>query len=117
MIALLYRSRHTLGPYPLPPEWLAEQEQLYWIQRELNHRGSAAFVKRAMHSPRKISRARARVAEQQASETPRSTPIDPMVGETAIISTIRFREEVAELPPLACYEAEIEQVLARELAG
>jgi hypothetical protein len=65
MIALLRRSRRTLGPYPLPPQWLAEQEQLYWIQRELNHRGSAVFVKKAMHSPRQIHRER---LAQQASD-------------------------------------------------
>ncbi|HXL79142.1 MAG TPA: hypothetical protein VN985_10925 [Candidatus Eisenbacteria bacterium] len=58
MVGLLYRSRHSLGPYPLPAEWLAEQEQLYWIQRELNHRGSAAFVKKPMHSPRQVHRQR-----------------------------------------------------------
>ncbi len=58
MVGLLYRSRHTLGPYPLPAEWLAEQEQLYWIQRELNHRCSAGFVKKAMHSPRQVHRQR-----------------------------------------------------------
>jgi hypothetical protein len=58
MIKLLRRSRRTLGPYPLPAAWLAQQESLYWIQRELNHRGTAAFVKRPMHSPRQISRER-----------------------------------------------------------
>jgi hypothetical protein len=58
MIALLRRSRRTLGPYPMPPEWLAEQEHLYWIQRELNHRGTAVFSRTAMHSPRKIHRER-----------------------------------------------------------
>jgi len=62
MIALLNRSHRTLGPYPMPAEWLAEQEQLYWIQRELNHRGSASFVKKPMHSPRQIHRER--LAEQ-----------------------------------------------------
>ncbi len=67
MIALLYRSRRTLGPYPLPPEWLAEQEHLYWIQRELNHRGTAAFVKKPMHSPRQIHRIRALAAGNQTS--------------------------------------------------
>jgi hypothetical protein len=65
MIALLRRSRRTLGPYPLPTEWLAEQEQLYWIQRELNHRGSADFVKKPMHSPRQIHRQR--LAERMSS--------------------------------------------------
>ncbi len=58
MIELSRRSRRTLGPYPLPKEWLAEQEALYWKQRELNHRGSDKFVKKAMHSPRKIHRLR-----------------------------------------------------------
>jgi len=56
---LLKRSHRTLGPYPIPAEWLAEQEQLYWLQRELNHRGTGAFVKRPMHSPRRINRERA----------------------------------------------------------
>jgi hypothetical protein len=58
MIDLLQRGRRTLGPYPLPQAWLDEQEKLYWIQRELNHRGSDAFVAQPMHSPRKIHRAR-----------------------------------------------------------
>ena len=58
MIELLGRSRRTLGRKSLPPEWLAEQEQLYWIQRESNHRGSEPFVPKAMHSPRKIHRLR-----------------------------------------------------------
>ncbi len=66
MVALLYRSRHTLGPYPMPPEWIAEQEQLYWAQRELNHRGTAAFVMKPMHSPRKINRDR-RLAREAMS--------------------------------------------------
>jgi hypothetical protein len=65
MIALLNRSKRTLGRRPIPPEWLAEQERHYWIQRELNHRGSAAFFKRAMHSPRQINRERARVANME----------------------------------------------------
>jgi hypothetical protein len=59
MIDLLSRSRRTLGPYPILPEWLEQQEALYWIQRELNHRGNAAFVKQPMHSPRRINRERA----------------------------------------------------------
>jgi hypothetical protein len=58
MIDLLQRGRRTLGPYPLPQAWLEEQEKLYWIQRELNHRGSDPFVAKPMHSPRKIHRAR-----------------------------------------------------------
>ena len=62
VIQLLRRSRRTLGPYPMPPEWRAEQESLYWIQRELNHRGTAVFVKAPMHSPRKIRRERALAA-------------------------------------------------------
>lgn len=58
MIDLLQRGRRTLGPYPLPQAWLDEQEALYWIQRQLNHRGSGPFVAKAMHSPRKIHKAR-----------------------------------------------------------
>jgi hypothetical protein len=58
MIDLLQRGRRTLGPYPLPPAWLEEQESLYWIQRELNHRGTEAFVAEPKHSPRKIHRQR-----------------------------------------------------------
>jgi hypothetical protein len=58
MIGLLQRGRRTLGPYPLPVAWLGEQEKLYWIQRELNHRGTDPFVAKPMHSPRKIHRLR-----------------------------------------------------------
>jgi len=59
MIDLLQRGRRTLGRAPLPQKWLDEQEKLYWIQRELNHRGNEPFVAKPMHSPRKIQRARA----------------------------------------------------------
>jgi hypothetical protein len=58
MVAVMQKSRYTLGPKRLPPEWLALQEHHYWIQRELNHRGSGPFVARPMHSPRQISRER-----------------------------------------------------------
>ena len=58
MIELMSRSRGTLGPYKMPPEWIEEQENLYWIQRKLNHRGNAEFVKQPMHSPRRINRKR-----------------------------------------------------------
>jgi hypothetical protein len=58
MIDLLQVGRRTLGPYPLPPELLEQQEKRYWVQRELNHRGTDAFVQKPMHSPRKIHRAR-----------------------------------------------------------
>jgi hypothetical protein len=58
MIELLQRGRRTLGPYPLPQALLDEQERLYWIQREMNHRGTDPFVAKPMHSPRKIHRAR-----------------------------------------------------------
>jgi hypothetical protein len=58
MIGLLQRSRRTLGRARLPQAWLDEQEKLYWIQRELNHRGTEAFVAKPMHSPRKIHSAR-----------------------------------------------------------
>ena len=64
LIAPLRRSRRTLAPYPMPPEWLAEQEQLYWINRELNHRGTAEFVRKPMHSPRRINRERAQLWSQ-----------------------------------------------------
>jgi hypothetical protein len=59
MIELLQRGRRTLGRAPLPQAWLEEQEKHYWVQRELNHRGSDPFEAKPMHSPRKISRERA----------------------------------------------------------
>jgi hypothetical protein len=62
MIDLLQRGRRTLGRAPLPQSWLDEQEKHYWIQRELNHRGSGSFVAQPMHSARKISRERALAA-------------------------------------------------------
>ena len=58
MIELLQRGKRTLGRAPLPQAWVDDQEKLYWIQRELNHRGTNAFVARPMHSPRQINRAR-----------------------------------------------------------
>ena len=58
MVALLQRSFRTLGPHRIPAAWLEEQERHYWIQRELNHRGTNAFVAEPMHSPRKIHRMR-----------------------------------------------------------
>ena len=58
MIDLLQRGRRTLGRAPLPQAWLDEQEKHYWIQRELNHRGSGVFVAAPMHSPRQIRRDR-----------------------------------------------------------
>ena len=58
MIELSRRSRRTLGRQTLPKAWLDEQEALYWKQRELNHRGSDDFVRKAMHSSRKIHRLR-----------------------------------------------------------
>jgi len=64
MIELLRRSRRTLGPNPMPRAWLEQQERLYWIERELNHRGSGAFVKEPMHSPRRINRDRAIAASR-----------------------------------------------------
>ena len=62
MIDILQRSRRTLGPALLPQSWLEEQEKHYWIQRELNHRGSDLYVAKPMHSPRKINRERAQSA-------------------------------------------------------
>jgi hypothetical protein len=67
MIELLQRSKRTLGRAPLPQSWLDEQETHYWIQRELNHRGTAVFVKKPMHSPRQINRIRSLLADHQAS--------------------------------------------------
>jgi hypothetical protein len=58
MIDLLQRGRRTLGRAPLPKAWLDEQEELYWLQRQLNHRGTAVFTRLPMHSPRQIKRAR-----------------------------------------------------------
>jgi hypothetical protein len=60
MIELSKRSFRTLGPNAMPQEWIDEQEAVYWKQRELNHRGNKEFVRKAMHSPRAISRARRR---------------------------------------------------------
>jgi hypothetical protein len=62
MIDLLQRGRRTLGRAPLPQAWLDEQEKHYWIQRQLNHRGSRAFVAEPMHSPRQIHRDRVAAA-------------------------------------------------------
>jgi len=68
MAELLARSRRTLGRAPLPPEWLDEQEKLYWVQREVNHRGKSEFVARPMHSPRRISRERAMVRAEGSAQ-------------------------------------------------
>jgi hypothetical protein len=54
MIDVLKRSRYTLGRKFMPAEWLELQEQHYWTQRELNHRGSQPYTAQPMHSPRKI---------------------------------------------------------------
>jgi hypothetical protein len=66
MIELLQRGKRTLGRAPLPQSWLDEQETHYWIQRELNHRGTVEFVKKPMHSSRQIHRIRS-LAVKQAS--------------------------------------------------
>ena len=66
MIELLQRGKRTLGRAPLPQSWLDEQETHYWIQRELNHRGTGEFVKKPMHSSRQIHRIRT-LAVNQAS--------------------------------------------------
>ena len=58
MIEVLQRSRYTLGRKFLPPEWQQSQEDHYWRQREMNHRGIKQFVAEPMHSPRRINRAR-----------------------------------------------------------
>ena len=57
-VHIVVANNGRLGPYPMPQAWIDEQEKHYWIQRELNHRGNAAFVAKPMHSPRKIHRAR-----------------------------------------------------------
>src|SRR5260370_28504934 len=87
MVELLKRSYRTLGPYPIPAEWLAEQEQLYWVQRELNHRGTAVFVKKPMHSPRQINRVRAlaRIADASNNRRVRTEIIASL--PTHILST------------------------------
>jgi hypothetical protein len=102
MIELLQRGKRTLGRAPLPRAWADDQEKLYWIQRELNHRGTSAFVARPMHSPRQINRARAAATLgllKQSLSAPTSPEAQPF-----------------DLPPLAAYEACIEQALARDLA-
>jgi hypothetical protein len=58
MIDVLKLSRYTLGRKQLPAEWLDRQEQHYWRQRELNHRGNQPFVAKPMPSPRRINRLR-----------------------------------------------------------
>ena len=82
MIDLLQRGRGTLGPYPLPQALLEEQEKLYWIQRELNHRGTDPFIAKPMHSPRKIHRAR------QSSSLLLATRTHHMLTISVIISII-----------------------------
>lgn len=62
MCDLLKRSWRTLGPNKMPATWRAEQEIAYWRNRELNHRGNTEFVRKAMHSPRQIHRARLSIA-------------------------------------------------------
>lgn len=56
MIELLRPGRRLGKGRQLPQSIRDKQEQLYWLQREMNHRGSARFVRKPMHSPRKINR-------------------------------------------------------------
>jgi hypothetical protein len=58
MIELLAPGRRLGRGRRLPPEIRTKQEQCYWVQRELNHRGTAAFEAVPMHSPRRIHRER-----------------------------------------------------------
>jgi hypothetical protein len=58
MIEVIKRSRYTLGRKFMPPEWLELQEKHYWVQRELNHRGTPPYEALPMPSPRQIHRAR-----------------------------------------------------------
>jgi hypothetical protein len=55
MIEVIKRSRYTLGRKFMPAEWRELQEQHYWTQRELNHRGNQPYTASPMHSPRKIN--------------------------------------------------------------
>ena len=63
MAAVLQRSRYTLGRRRLPEAWLADQEQHYWIQRKLNHRGMRPFEAKPLYAPREVSRQRAIAAQ------------------------------------------------------
>jgi hypothetical protein len=78
MIELLRPGRRLGKGRRLPEAIRIEQERHYWMQRELNHRGSADFEPKAMHSSRKIHRDRLLVRTSTAD----------MVRETVIISTI-----------------------------
>jgi hypothetical protein len=75
MIELLQRGRRTLGPYPLPVAWLGEQEKLYWIQRELNHKGNRPV--------------RGEADALTAQDPPPAAAIELMLLLTVIISTIK----------------------------
>jgi hypothetical protein len=77
MIDLLQRGRRTLGRAPLPQEWLDEQEEHYWLQRELNHRGTDVFERKEMHSPRRIHRER---RLQQPTSEHRRTDSRPLIA-------------------------------------
>lgn len=78
MIELLKRSRYTLGPKFLPVEWLTMQEEHYWIQRKLNHRGNEAFEAKPMHSPRRIHRERKLWAGKQPLSIPLADDIEAL---------------------------------------
>jgi len=71
MIDLLRPGRRLGKGHRLPESIRAQQEERYWIHRELNHRGTADFERKARHSPRAIARQR-----------------EAMMSETALISTI-----------------------------
>ena len=45
MIDLVQRRRHPLRSAPLDDALSREQEAVYWVQRKLNHRGKASFVR------------------------------------------------------------------------
>ena len=68
MIDLLAPGRRLGRGRRLPPEIRSQQEELYWIQRELNHRGSASFQAVPMHSPRQIHRERLAAQASLASQ-------------------------------------------------
>ena len=62
MIELLRPGQKLGRGKRLPADIRAKQEQHYWVQRELNHRGTGTFTRKPMHSPRRIHRLRAEQA-------------------------------------------------------
>jgi len=82
MIELLRPGQRLGRGKSLPTGIREQQESRYWVQRELNHRGTTEFERKAMHSSRKIRRERLR--GQPSAEF--------KLRERCIISTIIWRE-------------------------